>query len=68
MDAKTIFSLLKPHLESMEPREKKSLSNLIVGIRGKKSGAGGRRKIISLAKAKEKLRLFRSMEMERERG
>lgn len=67
MDAKTLFRLLRPHLDSMEPQEKKSLSKLIVGIRGK-SLSGGRRKILSVAKAKEKLQLFRTMEMERERG
>ncbi|WP_424493808.1 hypothetical protein [Salinimicrobium sp. GXAS 041] len=65
MDAKTIYALLKPHLETMEPKEKKSLSNLIVGLRKKRSIKEKRRKL-SLTKAKEKIRSFRKREMERE--
>lgn len=67
MDAQTIYSLLKPHLEQMESKEKKSLTRLISGSKFQKK-LGGRRKVISLAKAKEKLRFFRSQEMLRERG
>ena len=65
MDAKTIYALLKPHLETMEPKEKKSLSNLIGGLRKRRSFKGKRRKL-SLTKAKEKIRSFRKREMERD--
>lgn len=65
MDAKTLFSLLKPHLESMEAKEKKSLFKLITGMKGKSLSAR-RRKVLSLEKAKEKLKLFRSMEQAKE--
>lgn len=65
MDAKTIYALLKPHLESMEPKEKKSLSNLISGLRKKESFKRKRQKL-SLTKAKEKIRNFRKREMERD--
>lgn len=61
MDAKTIYSLLKPHLDSMKPTEKKSLSNLIIGIKERKFSRTKRR--ISLSKAKEKLKKFRRREM-----
>jgi len=61
MDATTLFKLIKPHLEKMEPTEKRSFSQLISGNRK-------RRKILTLSRAKEKLRLFRSREMLRERA
>ena len=61
MDATTLFNLIKPHLETMKPTEKRSFSQLIRGSRKK-------RQVLSLSKAKEKLRLFRSREMMRERA
>lgn len=63
MDAKTLFNLIKPHLENMETTEKRSFTELLRGTR-----SGRRRKILSLNRAKEKLRLFRSREMLRERA
>lgn len=64
MDAQTIYSFLKPHLERMEPQEKESLSNLIAGIKEKKRNFQGKRKVISLAQAKKKIIDFRKREME----
>ena len=61
MDANTLFNLIKPHLERMEPTEKRSFSLLI-------RGCSKRKQILSLSRAKEKLRLFRSREMLRERA
>ena len=63
MDAKTIFNLLKPQLESMEPKEKESLSNLIVG---KNRSSKSHREILTVEEAKEKIKLYRSVEMLRE--
>lgn len=62
MDARTIYSLLKPHLDLMEPSEKKSLSNLISGNK-----EGKKRKTISLSRAKEKIRKFTRTEIEKEK-
>ena len=63
MDAKTIYTILKPHLEMMEPQEKELLSNLIAGFKEKKRNFQGRRKVISLAQAKKKIIDFRKREM-----
>lgn len=62
MDAKTLFNLIKPHLETMEITEKRSFTQLLSGSR-----PGRRRKVLSLDRAKEKLRLFRSRAIQRER-
>lgn len=66
MDAQTIYSLLKPHLDLMEENEKKSLSRLISGMANKKISAR-KHKMLSLTKAKEKIKNFRNREIERER-
>lgn len=63
MDAKTLFSLVKPHLETMDAEERKSLAILI----RKRHSSAGRRKNLSLPKAKEKLRRFHLREMQKER-
>lgn len=65
MDAKTLFHILKPHLEKMENREKKFLSQLING--SSKGIFSSRRKILTSAGVKEKLKVFRIQEMARER-
>ena len=67
MDAKTLFSLVKPHLQAMEPREKLSFTEL---VGGSSSGSTwpGRRKILSLDAAKSKLERFRRREMIKERS
>ena len=49
----------------MEPKEKKSLSNLIIGLKTKEPLKKKRRKL-SLTKAKEKIRSFRKREIERD--
>ncbi len=69
MDAQTIYRLLKPHLDLMEPTEKRSLSNLISGM-PKGGFSSGHRKITSVSKAKEKLKSYckRQMELERNKG
>lgn len=64
MDAETIFKLLKPQLKTMDEKEKKSLSNLIVGKMGKNES---RRSVMTVKEAKEKLELYRSVEIQRER-
>ncbi|GHA29274.1 hypothetical protein GCM10007103_08110 [Salinimicrobium marinum] len=65
MDAKTVYTILKPHLDKMEPQEKRSLSNLIVGLK-KKKPFKSKRRVLSLSKAKERIRQFRKKEIERE--
>lgn len=62
MDAHTLFDLIRPHLDKMEPTEKKSFTQLIRG----NGICRKRRQILSLSRAKEKLRIFRSREMLRE--
>lgn len=65
MDAKTVYTLLKPHLDKMEPKEKRSLSNLIIGLK-KKKPFKSKRRILSLSKAKERINQFRKKEIDRE--
>jgi hypothetical protein len=64
MDAKTVYTILKPHLQKMEPKEKRSLSNLIIGL--KKKPFKSKRQILSLSKAKDRIRKFREKEIDRE--
>lgn len=66
MDVKTLFTVIEPHLETMDPQQKQSLSKLIVGFHNK-SFCSGRPKILSLKAAKNKLKLFRRGEMLKER-
>ncbi len=66
MDAKKIYSLIKPHLELLDTSEKKVLSQLISGNSPKKVTCH-HRSITSLAKAKEKLKKVCIREMEREK-
>lgn len=65
MKAKTLYNLLKPHLDLMEPTEKKSLSNLINGVRERNFDSCDRK--ISVRKAKEKLTFFRQNAIEMSR-
>ena len=66
MKAEIIYKLLKPHLQNMEPQEKRMLSNMIVGLKSK-GIEERRRKIYSLNTAKKNLKLFQMQEMARER-
>lgn len=65
MDAKTLYCLLEPHLSSLQPREKLTLSKMISGERSTET-VSRRRKVLSLKAAKKKLTLFRHREMIRE--
>lgn len=67
MDARTIYGLMKPHLDKLDHVEKETLSKLIIGLPPQKV-THHHRKVISLAKAKEKLKRFCRHEMEREKG
>lgn len=64
MDAKTLYALLKPHLDLMEPVERECLSQLIKGSSAKVFQR--RRKILTLSGLKEKLKNFRNREIVRE--
>lgn len=67
MDAQTIYRLLKPHLELMEPTEKRSLTQLISDT--PESGFSSRhRKITNVTQAKEKLKSYCKRQMELERN
>lgn len=66
MDAKTIYGLVKPHLDTLDHVEKETLSNLILGLPPQKVSRH-HRKVISLSKAKKKLKRFCRREMEREK-
>ncbi len=57
---------MKPHLDHLDVSERKALSRLISSKNPKKVSCH-HRKIISLTKAKEKLKLVCIREMERER-
>lgn len=65
MDARKIYTLMKPHLDNLDVSEKKVLSRLIIGQSSKRVSCR-HRNIISLAKAKEKLKSVCRREMERE--
>lgn len=67
MDAKKMYSLMKPHIELLDTSEKKVLSHLISGKSPKKISCH-HRSITSLAKAKEKLKKFCIREMEQEKN
>ena len=65
MDARTMFRMLKPHLDQLNPNEKKELSKLIsTPIPGKV--CCHHRKVYPLKKAKEKLKVFCRTEMAKE--
>lgn len=66
MDAKTLFTVIEPHLQSMDPHEKQSLTKLIEGI-NTRTFSSGRPRILSLKAAKTKLKTFRRSEMIKER-
>lgn len=55
MDAKTIYKMMKPQLDLLEPSEKMNLSKLIGTMPAKRISCQ-HRKTFSLSKAKEKLR------------
>lgn len=63
MDAKTIYNVLRPQLEKMEEKEKRSLSKLIAGKSGKSKY---KRLILSAKEAKDKIKLYRLVEIQRE--
>ena len=66
MDAKTIYKMMKPQLDLLEPSEKMNLSKLI-GTMPAKQVSCQHRKIFSLTKAKEKLRNICRQEILREK-
>lgn len=66
MDVRTIYNLMKPHLENLDVSEKKALSRMISGVRPQKISCN-HRTITSVAKAKEKLKMVCRREMEREK-
>lgn len=66
MDARTIYNLMKPHLSTLDLSEKKMLSKLITKLPPQKVSCH-HKKVVSLGKAKEKLKLFCRREMEREK-
>ena len=67
MDVKTLFTVIEPHLNKMDSREKQSLANLIADSH-KSSLSSGRPKILSLKAAKNKLKKFRRGEMIKDRA
>lgn len=66
MDARTIYGLMKPYLDKLDHVEKESLSNLIAR-KPTKVISCTHRKVVSITKAKEKLKNFCRREMEREK-
>ncbi len=66
MDAKTMYRLMKPHLDLMNLSEKQALSKLINALPPSKNTCQ-HKKILSLSKAKENLKKVCLREMERER-
>ncbi len=65
MDARTMFRMLKPHLDHMNPNEKKELSKLITTLPAGKICCH-HRKVYPLKKAKENLKVFCQTEMAKE--
>lgn len=65
MDVRTMFRMLKPHLDQMNPNEKKELSNLITRLPSGKVSCH-HRKVYSVDKAIENLKLFCRTEMAKE--
>jgi hypothetical protein len=66
MDVITIYKLMKPHLDLLNPSEKAALSKLINAQKPEKVTCQHRKKL-SLSKAKEHLKKFCRSEMEREK-
>ena len=66
MDVITIYKLMKPHLDMLNPSEKAALSKLIISRKPEKITCTHRRKL-SITKAKEKLKTFCRREMQREK-
>ena len=66
MDVTTIYKLMKPHLDLLNPSEKAALSKLI-NTRKPDRVTRTHRKKLPLSKAKEHLKTFCQTEMERER-
>lgn len=66
MDVNTIYKLMKPHLDLLNPSEKVALSKLISTEKPLRVTCGHRKKL-SLSKAKKHLEVFCQREMERER-
>ncbi|WP_029033508.1 hypothetical protein [Salinimicrobium terrae] len=66
MDVTTIYKLMKPHLDLLNPSEKAALSKLITSPKPSKVTCTHRKKL-SITKAKEHLKIFCRQEMEREK-
>lgn len=66
MDVITIYKLMKPHLDLLNPSEKVALSKMIQTEKAEKVTCT-HRKELSIKKAKEHLRTFCQKEMEREK-
>ena len=66
MDVPTIYKLMKPHLDLLNPSEKVALSKLIQTQKPEKVTCTHRKKF-SISKAKERLKVFCQKEMEREK-
>lgn len=66
MDARTIYNLMKPHLSTLDISEKRMLSKLITKLPPRKISCN-HKKVIPLAKAKEKLKQVCRREMELEK-
>lgn len=65
MDASTLYNLMKPHLELLDPSEKKSLLKLINSSPPLKV-TSHHRKVRPLSKAKNHLKEFCLREIEKE--
>jgi hypothetical protein len=66
MDAITIYKLMKPHLDLLNPSEKATLSRLIKNKKPERVTCAHRREL-SISKAKEFLKTFCKKEMQREK-
>ena len=64
MDPRTVYRMLKPHLDEMNLSEKKELSELITSLPPEKITCH-HRKVLSLKKEKENLKVFCRVEMEK---
>lgn len=67
MDARTIFRLMKPHLDDMDTSEKKTLTDLITAAPIQKVRCH-HKKVLTLKKAKENLKAVCQKEMQLEKA
>jgi D-aminopeptidase len=65
MDAQMIYKMMKPQLDLLDVSERKNLIKLIKAVPAKKVSSH-HRKVLSLTKAKERLRNMCRREMKRE--